>query len=352
MEILKKYVLNTMKIPILSLNSEKFAEAIFQRLGKGKELSKYLYKSWIRNNKIPSDLSAFPNSEKILQEILEITDFDYTNVHSSFEENGTRKALLRTVDGHLIEMVVIPMKRGKTLCISSQVGCKMGCLFCKTAKMGLVRSLNAQEIVSQVFLAQHHFKEKISNIVFMGMGEPFDNYENVMQAIDVLMDVHGLGFGPSRITVSTSGLVDKINLFAVDAHPALNLAISLSGGSDLVREKLMPVNRKFNMQELKEAMKSYAIDRKVFIEYVMIAGKNDTQEEAENLANYLAGIDVTINLIPYNPIGILSLNPSSSIEEFANHLKSKGYPVYIRSTHGQKIMAACGQLGNRRNRTI
>ncbi len=336
-------------LPILSLTSRSFAKKAASLLGSGELLAREYYSSWIRLGRIDSARPCFKNAQEFLEKLSMVTDFSTPLVSESFESQGTRKALLKTEDGQLIEMVLIPMKGRTTLCISSQIGCRMGCLFCRTAKMNLRRNLSAGEIVSQLFLARHKFGANPSNIVFMGMGEPFDNYENVVEAIAILTDPKGFGMGPSRISVSTSGKVDEIYRFIEDVDPAVNLAISISGGTDEVRTQLMPINKVHPMSELRRAMEAYTAHprRRILVEYVLIAGKNDSLLQAEALGEFLRDLRVTINLIPYNPIGQLDWKPSqpTQAEEFANILHRQGYGVYFRTTHGDQIMAACGQLG-------
>ena len=265
-------------------------------------------------------------------------------------EGETVKFLLKFVDGLESESVVIPMESGATLCISSQIGCKMGCAFCETGKMGLIRSLKAEEIVAQVFWARHLLGKEIRNIVFMGMGEPFDNYDEVVQAIAVLTDSGGMGFGPSRITVSTSGRVDGIRRMIQEVDPAVNLAVSVNAPTDGVRNRIMPVNKKWAMQELKEVMREYCSHprREIFAEYVLLKGVNDSLEDADHLAEYLEGLRVKVNLIPYNPQKRDRFAPpeKGDMEAFLARMRERGYQALLRGTKGQKIMAACGQLGN------
>jgi 23S rRNA (adenine2503-C2)-methyltransferase len=216
--------------------------------------------------------------------------------------------------------------------------------------MGLIRHLSCEEIVAQVFWARFHLGKVVRNIVFMGMGEPFDNYEAVMQAVKVLTDARGLGFGPSRITISTSGKVDAILQMAKDADPALNLAVSVNAPNDAVRNRIMPVNRTWNMAELKGAMVEYCKHprREILVEYVLLKGINDSIEAADMLAEYLQGVRVKVNLIPYNPQRRDRFSPPDEMqrEVFLNRMREKGYQTLLRKTTGQQIMAACGQLGN------
>jgi 23S rRNA (adenine2503-C2)-methyltransferase len=201
-----------------------------------------------------------------------------------------------------------------------------------------------------VFYARFELKRGIRNIVFMGMGEPFDNYDAVMQAVAVLTDAGGLGFGPSRITVSTSGKVDAILRMNQEADPALNLAVSVNAPTDEIRNRIMPVNREWNLAELKNAMMQYCQHprREILIEYVLLKGINDSLESADLLAEYLRGLRVKVNLIPYNPQTRDRFAPPEEVqrEAFLKRMRDHGYQTLLRGTKGQKIMAACGQLGN------
>jgi len=230
----------------------------------------------------------------------------------------------------------------------------MGCAFCETGKMGLLRHLSTTEILSQVFQARFHLGISVRNIVFMGMGEPLDNYDAVMQSIAILTDMNGFGMGPSRITVSTSGLVERIYQLIKEADPALNLAVSVNAPDDGVRNRLMPVNRKHDMAALRKAMEAYCENprRKILIEYVLIKGKTDSLEDADKLAAYLKDLKVTVNVIPYNPQSrdVFETPDERQVRAFVTRLKEHHYDVFVRSTRGQKIMAACGQLGNRQLR--
>lgn len=337
------------KIAIFCHTQKSFSEGVYAALGKGREHAKLLYSHWMRFGSLTS-LQVEKQALALLDKMREITDFTLPECVLEKEEGEAKKFLLRLSDGLECESVIIPMRNKVTLCISSQIGCRMGCAFCETGRMGLMRHLKVEEIIAQVFYARHFLKAKVSNIVFMGMGEPLDNFDAVMQAIAVLTDSSGFGFGPSRITVSTSGLVEGIDRITKRADPALNLAVSVNSPNDLVRNRLMPVNRKWDMQALREAMLRYTEHprRKIFIEYVLLRGVNDSIEAAEQLARYLEGIKVKVNLIPYNPQSRDRFAPpdEETTERFWQHLKKRGFQTLLRQTKGQKIRAACGQLGN------
>jgi 23S rRNA (adenine2503-C2)-methyltransferase len=343
-----------MSINIYSHTSDSYAHAILALLGKGARQAKLLYKEWFRFGTRDGRDKAFNNCRSLLQEMIALTDFSLPPLLRTLDEEKTGKILIGTDDGYEIESVLLPMKAGHTLCLSSQIGCKMGCAFCETAKMGLVRSLSAREIVCQFFHARHTLKCSVRNLVFMGMGEPLDNFDNLVQALAILTDPHGCNIGAGHITVSTSGLLRPLALLA-QKMPAIKIAISVNAPDDATRNRLMPVNRTHAMAELKEAMIQYcqSTGKRLFIEYVLIEGKNDSLEAAEKLAHYLQGLTCTVNLIPYNPgrRGIFTAPPKETVDLFATYLKKEGLFATVRSTKGQRIMAACGQLGNRKKNT-
>ncbi|MCH9627340.1 MAG: Dual-specificity RNA methyltransferase RlmN [Chlamydiales bacterium] len=338
-------------LKILGHTSSSYAQAMSAKLGKGAEHARLLYREWMREGTHEGKDPHFKTGAALLSALMTLTDFSTLPLIKQGNEKQTEKYLLKTEDGLEVEMVALPMPAGYTLCISSQVGCRMGCAFCETGKMGLLRSLRADEIVSQVYQAKHTLGLNVRNIVFMGMGEPFDNYDEVMQAIDILTDVNGLALGPSRISVSTSGVVPAIYRFIEEADPALNLAVSINSPTDAVRNRLMPVNHKHDMAALKEAMEAYCAHprRKILAEYVLIQGKTDGIEDADALAAYLKGLKVTVNLIPYNPQSRDRFSPpdARTVDAFAARMRSHGYLTFVRGAKGQQIMAACGQLGNR-----
>ena len=269
------------------------------------------------------------------------------------------KFLLRLRDGLESESVVIPMRQYKSLCVSSQVGCKMGCNFCETAQMGYLRSLEAGEIVAQAMVARHVLREPVENVVFMGMGEPMDNLDNVLQAIRILSDQRGLDIPQSAITVSTVGHADGIRRLArlaAEPPPAgfsrLRLAVSLNAPNDAIRSRIMPVNRTWPLAELKSALAGFPLHRKgdfLFMEYVLLPGVNDAKEHALEVAAYLRGLKACVNLIPYNPRNESPYDRPvpASVAAFYHWLMDAGQYCRIRGTKGQDSMAACGQLGNR-----
>lgn len=337
-------------ISVLSTTQEHFVETVFKHLGKGRRHAALLYSQWFKQGKVDANL-AEPQAKPLVESMISLVDWSLPQVVTELRDGETMKFLLEMSDRLQTESVIIPMQTGTTLCISSQVGCKMGCAFCETGRMGLLRSLSPTEIVAQVFVAKFVMNVPVRNIVFMGMGEPFDNFENVMQAIRVLTDPAGFGFGPSRITVSTSGRVKELYQFMEEADPAINLAVSVNAPNDTIRNRIMPVNRHWNLDELKKAMAEYCSHprREILIEYVLLKDINDSSESAEMLADYLQGLRVKVNLIPYNSQkkSRFSAPDESTQEAFTQVLRKRGYQVLLRHHKGRGIMAACGQLGNK-----
>jgi 23S rRNA (adenine2503-C2)-methyltransferase len=265
-------------------------------------------------------------------------------------DGSTHKFVLRLRDGAEVESVSMRTDRRLTLCLSSQVGCALKCSFCATGLMGLKRNLAPEEIVAQVIsMADHHqWRDQRFNLVFMGMGEPLANYDAVLHAVRILHEPRGLNLGMRRITISTSGLVPQIRRLATEGL-ALCLAVSLHATTDDQRNLLVPVNRRWPIRELLEAARDYgqAVGRRVTLEYTLIAGVNDTPEDADRLATFARQLPSKINLIPYNPVpGLAWKRPSDEIvAAFAERLYPRAPAVTVRNTMGGEIWAACGQLG-------
>ena len=267
-------------------------------------------------------------------------------VKRQLSSDGTEKFLFGLEDGQTIESVLIPDEDRLTLCISSQVGCAMGCSFCLTGKSGLLRNLRAWEILDQVLSVNRLIKpKKITNIVLMGMGEPMANFEEVVDALKRI--VLFIGISKRKITLSTAGLAPKI-IELPKAAPDINLAISLNATTDAVRDRLMPINRKYPIRILIDALRRYPLKpmRKITIEYVLIAGVNDSVEDARRLVRLLKGIRCKVNLIPLNPHEGSALQRPSDVSVFAFQkvLTDNKMTALIRESKGQDILAACGQL--------
>jgi 23S rRNA (adenine2503-C2)-methyltransferase len=281
--------------------------------------------------------------------------------------DSTRKLLVRMADGATVETVLIPAATSKedaegavdleeeddprvTQCISTQVGCAMGCVFCASGVAGLKRHLGAHEIVAQVMLGRAALDpgEELRNIVLMGMGEPLHNYDATARALRLLTHPMGANLSPRRITVSTSGLVPEIARLGQDFEGQIGLAVSLHAVDDEARSRLMPINRKYPLAELLAGLKAYPLPkrRRIFIEYTLIAGKNDELSEAHKLARLLRDLPVKINLIPMNPIGAspLAAPPLDRVYAFQQRLIDEGYTCFVRKRRGDDVSAACGQL--------
>lgn len=300
-----------------------------------------------------SDWSGASNLPKDLRERLEVEcpialDYELTVGKRS------DKALITLDDGNGIEAVLMKHKDGRnTVCVSTQVGCPIGCSFCATGKMGLTRNLEANEMVDQVLLFNRILKaknEKVTNVVYMGMGEPFLNYNDVMKSIQILNDHDGINLGARHISVSTSGVVPGIQKFAKE-HLEVNLAVSLHAPNDGLRSDLMPINQSYQLKELMHAVRQYiqVTNRKVMFEYIMIEGVNDNAKEARELGALLNGLLCVVNLIPYNG---KEFKPSSNqrIEGFKKILENMRIRVVARASYGRDIKAACGQLATKKNK--
>lgn len=335
-------------VNIFNNNSVSYAEQIKIIINKGAIHALDIYKEWIRKGAIPFKHPSFKNCPHLLKSIVQNTSFSLPPIARTLEHEGLKKFWLE-VEGGLIESVIIPMNFGYSLCVSSQVGCKMGCTFCQTGKMGLIRNLSADEIVKQLFIAKNVFGYAIRNIVFMGMGEPFDNFDEVKKAISIMTDENGFGIGPRHITLSTSGRIDGIKRMKNELPSQINLAVSVNAPNETIRTKIMPINRKFSMEALKLALQDFCrdSDRSIFAEYVLLAGVNDALSQADELAEYLSDIPVLVNLIPYNPQhpDRFKRPDPETVNAFKERLREKGLNALVRTPKGTDVAAACGQLG-------
>ena len=264
----------------------------------------------------------------------------------SSNQDDTIKYLFQTVDEKLIESVSMVENSRHTICISSQIGCSVDCPFCATGKMGIIRNLDAGEIIEQILAIAQDRKAPITNIVFMGMGEPFLNYNNVIKACDILSNPSGFNLSTKRITISTSGILPKIEKFIAEKQK-YKLAISLNASNNKIRNQLIPINKKWPIEDLLNAIQKYHFNkyRRIMFEYVLINGVNDSKENAEELAHLLKEVYCKINIIPYNAIGN-NYKRSENIDIFMSTLnRYEGkFRVLIRKNKGQDISAACGQL--------
>lgn len=330
-------------INLLNLDKEQMKSLFDDRSYRGTQVF-----NWVFGKAVP-DIRDMTNLSKGLREELSKTAvISYPElVRTLVSSDGTEKLAYRLADGHVIESVLMPDKDHWSLCISSQVGCAMGCAFCCTATMGFKRNLEVAEIVSQVLSPlRAHPDRQIRNIVFMGMGEPLLNYDNVVKSIRILTDKDGIQFSKRRITVSTCGIIPKLNSLWKDSEAAL--AVSLNAPSAEIRERLMPVTKKYPFDELIEALKAYQLPnrRRITIEYVLVKGMNDRVRDARELIRILHGLKVKVNLIPFNPWPGCRLEAPDpdSVLAFEDKLKDSPFAVMLRKEKGRDIFAACGQL--------
>ncbi|WP_055667868.1 23S rRNA (adenine(2503)-C(2))-methyltransferase RlmN [Desnuesiella massiliensis] len=268
-------------------------------------------------------------------------------IHEYQSKDGTIKILLQFGDGNIIESVIMKYKHGYSICVSTQVGCRMGCKFCASTLEGIVRNLTAGEILSQILVAQKLIQNRISNVVLMGSGEPLDNYDHVLKFLELVNAEYGLNISHRHITLSTCGIVPKI-LDLANRKLQLTLAISLHAYNDEKRKAIMPVANKYSINELLEACKYYVsvTGRRITFEYALVNGVNDSEEDAVALAKLLRGMLCHINLIPVNEIkeNDFKKSPEERISKFMNIIKKSGIEVTVRREMGSDINAACGQL--------
>jgi 23S rRNA m2A2503 methyltransferase len=267
------------------------------------------------------------------------------------KDKDVSKYLFKLYDENYVETVLMEHNYGLSLCVSSEVGCNMGCIFCESGRLKKVRNLYAYEIVLQILMIEERIKRRISHIVVMGIGEPFDNYDNIMKFVKIINDPKGLAIGSRHITISTCGVVPKIYEFSKEPFQ-VNLAISLHAPTNELRTKIMPINKAYNIETLIKAVKDYITitNRRVTFEYILLDNVNDKDIDAKNLANLLKGINCYVNLIPYNESSNFTLKRSktSQINRFYDILKKEGINVTIRKEFGSNISAACGQLRSKK----
>ena len=341
-------------LDLLGLTGADFIAAARHALPSGAGIAAELYGRVFRDGRYaPEDFPLAPASLAAWRAHFSCGLLTVKRVVEETEASGlTAKAVLATSDGAEIEVVRIPMRDGEfTLCLSSQVGCRMGCTFCETGRMGLLRNLSAAEIVAQVLTVKSALGWAPRNLVFMGMGEALDNADQVIQALRVLTDQRGLHYSQERITVCTSGHAAGLAKLAALGWRRLNLSLSLNAPDDVRRDKLMPVNRRTPLGELQRILAAYPRRRNftLGVNYCLLPGFNDGEADAQLVADFCRPLGrVLVNLIPYNP-GSAPLTRAPSEDEtvrFIGWLRAAGVPVRRRVTKGRSIMAACGQLGN------
>ncbi|MDD5836216.1 MAG: 23S rRNA (adenine(2503)-C(2))-methyltransferase RlmN [bacterium] len=325
---------------------EEYFTTINEKKFKALQVFEWLYLKRI------NDFSLMTNIKKEIQEKLK-QDFtmDMITLDSSQDDNLTHKYLFKLADNNYIEAVLMEHDYGLSVCVSSEVGCNMGCKFCESGRRKKVRNLETYEMVEQILLIEAKIQKRISSVVVMGIGEPFDNYDNLMDFIRIINDSKGLAIGARHITVSTCGLVPKIYDFA-NEDLQVNLALSLHGPDDDIRNRLMPINKVYSISKVMKAISDYIekTNRRVTIEYVMLNNVNDSVDAASKLAKLLKGLNVYVNLIPYNETNHIEFSKSSkeNIDKFYNTLQANKINVTVRREFGGKIDAACGQLRSKK----
>jgi 23S rRNA (adenine2503-C2)-methyltransferase len=344
------------KVDLTNLSLSQLTDFLVE-LGLPKYRAKQIF-AWLYRPHI-SDFSQMTDLPKELRETLAVEMvFDWPSIAAiERSKDGTVKYGFKLKDDSFVEAVLIPEETRSTLCVSSQAGCAMGCEFCLTGGMGFKRNLTPGEIVGQVVRARDWIHEmddpvpELNNLVFMGMGEPLANFDNLLTTLDILTEQRGLDFSERRITVSTCGLVPKI--IELGEKTKVNLAVSLHSVDDSIRSQLMPINKKYPVAELLEACRNFPMPKRkrIMFEYILIKGINDSVADAEILAAKLDGIPCKINLLPFNESKDVSFRKPSDeqIEQFQKTLWKAGYTVLVRSSRGADISAACGQLAGKKN---
>ena len=319
----------------------------FQELGEKPYRAEQVF-MWLYKEKV-KEFDDMTNISKELRQKLQenYTMCNYKIAKKLVSKDGTKKYLFDILDGNMIETVLMEYHHGKTLCVSSQIGCKMGCKFCASTGIPFVRNLSSGEIVEQILAVEQEENTKISNIVFMGIGEPFDNFDNVINAIGILNNPKGLNIGARHISISTSGLVPMIYKLA-EQNTQCTLSISLHATTNEKRSSMMPVNNAYNIEELIQACKDYikVTNRRISFEYALAKDNNDNLEDAKRLVKLLKGMLCHVNLIPINKIenGEYTKSSNENIIKFRDYLNDHGIVATIRRELGSDIDAACGQL--------
>ena len=326
--------------------TKEMLENYFLGIGEKKFKATQVFE-WLYIHKEKNILNFSNIKKEIQNRLLQDFNTDFIKIEMILEGDNVKKYLFRLIDGEKVEAVLMKHDYGLSVCVSSQVGCNMGCKFCESGRLKKVRNLETYEIVEQILLIEEHINERIDSVVLMGIGEPFDNYDNIIKFIKIINDPKGLAIGARHITVSTCGLVPKIKEFS-NLDLQVNLALSLHGATDEVRNKIMPINKAYNLDTVMTAINEYIAktNRRVTIEYVMLNKVNDKDEDAFALAKLLKGMNIYVNLIPYNETNNLDFKKSNKdqINRFYKILKDLGLNVTVRREFGGQIKAACGQL--------
>lgn len=337
MELIYNLALSDLETFLINNNEKPF---------RAKQIFKWLYEKRITSFDQMSDISI--SLQNKLKETFILNELK--TISKQVSKDGTKKFLFELADGCLVESVLMIFEYGKSACLSSQVGCNMGCKFCASGLLKKQRDLSAGEIVSQALMIQKELdssNDRLGNIVVMGTGEPFDNYDNVMKAMSIINSPYGLQIGSRHISISTCGVVPGIKRFSKE-NLQYNLAISLHAPNDELRSSLMPINNAYPLKELLSALKEYSLtnNRRLTFEYLLLNGINDKKEHAEQIKKLLNGLNAYINLIPYNNVNENDYRTSSEENSlrFYDLLKKNGVAVTLRQRKGEDIDAACGQL--------
>ncbi|AOR26100.1 50S rRNA methyltransferase [Formosa sp. Hel3_A1_48] len=345
MSTLKKDIRALSKDQLMSFFSENGDQAF-----RGKQVYEWLWKKGVHKFEDMTNLSK--HTRQLLEQSFSINHVEVDTMQRS--KDGTLKNAVRLHDGLIVESVLIPTAKRTTACVSSQVGCSLDCKFCATSRLKRMRNLNPDEIYDQVVAidkqSRLYHNKKLTNIVFMGMGEPLMNYNNVLKAIEKITSSEGLGMSPKRIVVSTSGIPKMIKKMAED-QVKFNLAVSLHSAIDEVRTKIMPFNETFPLEDLRAALQFWyaKTKRRITYEYVVWDGINDTTKDILALIDFCKFAPSKVNLIEYNPIddGVFQQAKTSVIEQYVSMLEAKNITVTVRRSRGKDIDAACGQLANK-----
>lgn len=331
MKNLFNFTINELEDYFLNMGEKKFkATQIFEWL--------YIHKVY--------NIDEFSNIKKEVRDKLkEHFTTDFIKIVAKEEEDLVKKYLFELNDQERVEAVLMQHDYGKSVCVSSQVGCNMGCKFCESGRLKKIRNLETYEMVLQILLIEQDINSKIDSVVVMGIGEPFDNYDNVMNFVRIINHPKGLGIGARHITISTCGIVPKIAEFS-NFPLQVNLALSLHAPNDEIRNKIMPISKVYKINDIIKEIKDYIkkTNRRVTIEYVMLDKVNDSIDCAIELASLLKGLNVYVNLIPYNETKNIEYKRSNNIKKFQDKLLSLGINTTIRKEFGSNISAACGQL--------
>lgn len=321
-------------------------EDFFTSNGYKKFKAKQVY-DWLYKKRVNSFKEMYNVSKKVIELLEENFIFDSIEMLLKKEDVDVAKYLFNLSDNNKVEAVLMNHDYGNSLCISTQVGCNMGCKFCESGRLKKVRNLETSEMVLQILKVEADIGKRISHVVLMGIGEPFDNYDNVISFVDIINNANGIALGSRHITISTCGIVPKIREFT-NYDKQVNLAISLHASNNEIRNKIMNINRAYNIDELMKSLKEYisVTNRRVTFEYIMLKDINDSASCALELANLLKGMNCYVNLIPYNETSHIEFKKSSqkSILDFYDVLKKNNINVTIRREFGRKVSAACGQL--------